>query len=223
MTLLRRFATLCAFMLLPLSALAFSEKDLLPVDQAFELSARATAPGRVELHWKIAPGYYLYRHRMGVGEIPGFKQNPLQLPDGHKKHDDFFGEVETYRDEVTAVLTGAAADGVDALQLEVRYQGCADAGVCYPPQKRRLEVRLPGPGTAAALPSGTLPSAGNTAPSPLASRLPGAGVANLAGVEALPLPAEQAFEFEAIAGDGNTLLLRFTPAPGYYLYRDRTS
>lgn len=223
MTLLRRFATLCAFMLLPLSALAFSEKDLLPVDQAFELSARATAPGRVELHWKIAPGYYLYRHRMGVGEIPGFKQNPLQLPDGHKKHDEFFGEVETYRDEVTAVLTGAAADGVDALQLEVRYQGCADAGVCYPPQKRRLEVRLPGPGAAAALPSGTLPSAGNTAPSPLASRLPGAGVANLAGVEALPLPAEQAFEFEAIAGDGNTLLLRFTPAPGYYLYRDRTS
>lgn len=44
-----------------------------------------------------------------------------------------------------------------------------------------------------------------------------------AGVDALPLPAEQAFNFEAIVGDGNSLLLRFTPAPGYYIYRDRTS
>ncbi len=43
------------------------------------------------------------------------------------------------------------------------------------------------------------------------------------GVRALPLPAEQAFGFEAIVGDGNHLLLRFTPAEGYYLYRDRTS
>lgn len=42
-------------------------------------------------------------------------------------------------------------------------------------------------------------------------------------MDALPLPAEQAFNFEAIVGDGNSLLLRFTPAPGYYIYRDRTS
>lgn len=209
MTVLRRFAALCALALLSLPALAFSEKDLLPVDQAFQLSAEATAPGRIELHWKIAPGYYLYRHRIGLGEIPGFKQNPLQLPDGHKKHDEFFGEVETYRDALTAVITGAAADGADTLQLEVRYQGCADAGVCYPPQKRQLQVKLPG--------------AAGAAPAPRVMRLPGAATGALAGVDALPLPAEQAFGFEAIVGDGNTLLLRFTPAPGYYLYRDRTS
>ncbi|MFT4249682.1 MAG: protein-disulfide reductase DsbD [Pseudomonas sp.] len=213
MLLLRRFALLCALLLPCLPALAFSEADLLPVEQAFQLSAQATAPDRVELHWKIAPGYYLYRHRIGVAEITGFKQNPLQLPDGHKKHDEFFGEVETYRDTVTAVVTGAAADGVDTLQMEVRFQGCADAGVCYPPQKRRLQVKLPA--------SASLSTAAT--PASRASQLPGPGGALPGAIDALPLPAEQAFTFEAIVGDGNTLLLRFTPAPGYYLYRDRTS
>ncbi|WP_043085740.1 protein-disulfide reductase DsbD domain-containing protein, partial [Xanthomonas sp. SHU 308] len=64
---------------------------------------------------------------------------------------------------------------------------------------------------------GSGPGAGNGA-KPLFG--PGPGTA---AVQGLPLPSDQAFQFEAIVGDGNTLLLRFTPAPGYYLYRDRTA
>jgi thiol:disulfide interchange protein DsbD len=199
---------------------AIDEKDLLPVDDAFALSAVATTPGRIELHWQIADGYYLYRHRIAVqpADRTRFKASPLQLPAGKQKTDEFFGKVETYRHALTAVLTGAADSGVDAIQLQVKYQGCADLGVCYPPQTRTLTVALPtdvaaGDGDPGALGRSL---AGGNAPSSLI----GAG-ADSAGI-AMPLPPEQAFGVDAIAADGNTLLLRFTPAPGYYLYRDKT-
>ncbi|MDQ1090821.1 thiol:disulfide interchange protein [Xanthomonas sacchari] len=232
MTLLHRLAALCLLAVAAFPALAISEKDLLPVDQAFALSAQAPERGRIALHWDIAKGYYLYRHRIAVKVIGGFKPNPtLQLPAGHKKTDPYFGEVETYRDALNAVQSGVADPGTSRVQLEVRYQGCADAGVCYPPQKRLLEVTLPAAtatATAAADPAlpppaatGGLPGSGpgaGTGAKPLFG--PGAGAA---AVQGLPLPSDQAFQFEAIVGDGNTLLLRFTPAPGYYLYRDRTA
>jgi len=214
MTLFRRIAALCALLVVSLPAWAVSEKDLLPVDEAFGLTAQARDRDRVEISWKIAPGYYLYRHRTTVKADTGFDAEALQLPAGKKHHDDFFGEVETYRERLTGVLPGKAADGTDTVTLEVRYQGCADAGVCYPPQKRTLQVKLPAAASAAASPFNT-PLA-NTTGSGL--RLPGTSNA-----QALPLPSERAFGFDAIVGDGNTVLLRFTPAPGYYLYRDRTS
>ncbi len=227
MTLLGRVAALCALAVMSLPAWAVSEKDLLPVDQAFALTAQARDRDRIELRFDIAPGYYLYRHRTSVKADAAFSAEALQMPAGKKHHDDFFGEVETYRDRLTAVLPGQAADGADSVTLEVRFQGCADAGVCYPPQKRSVQVRLPG-GSGKTSDEGTSPSnsAGNGLPvgnllsgnSGGGLRLPGTGT-----TQALPLPSERAFGFEAIVGDGNTLLLRFSPAAGYYLYRDRTS
>ena len=227
MTLLGRFAALCALAVMSLPAWAVSEKDLLPVDQAFALTAQARDREHIEVRFDIAPGYYLYRHRTSVKADAAFTAEALQMPAGKKHHDDFFGEVETYRERLTAVLPGKAADGTDTVTLEVRYQGCADAGVCYPPQKRSVQVRLPG-GSGKATDDAASPSisTGNGLPvSNLLSgnsggglRLPGTGA-----TQALPLPSERAFGFEAIVGDGNTLLLRFSPAAGYYLYRDRTS
>jgi len=222
MTVLHRIAALCLLALAAFPALAISEKDLLPVDQAFVLSAQAPERGRIELHWKIANGYYLYRHRIAVRVLSGFKANPtVQLPAGHKKTDPYFGEVETYRGELNAVQSGGADPATTSLQVEVRYQGCADAGVCYPPQKRVLTVALPAAeADATAATSSPLPGSAPGAAGPAAKPLFGAGAG---AVQGLPLPSDQAFGFEAIVGDGNTLLLRFTPAPGYYLYRDRTA
>ncbi len=221
MMLLRRFAALCLLSLTALPALAVSEKDLLPVDQAFALTAKANSRDRIELQWDIAPGYYLYHHRTSVKAGPGFSAEALQMPQGEKKHDEFFGDVETYHRQLRAILPGRADAGSNSVTLEVRYQGCADAGVCYPPQKRNIEVTLPGaaPAATAAAPAAPLFN-------PLAAanggglKLPGT---ETAAVQGLPLPSEKAFGFEAIVDTGNRLLLRFSPAPGYYLYRDRTS
>ena len=199
-------------------ARAIDEKDLLPVDQAFALSASAPDRGHIELRWRIADGYYLYRHRIAVQAADAsFATALLQLPPGHPKHDEFFGDVETYRSELVAVQAGTAADGSDHVTLKVKYQGCADAGVCYPPQVRTLTVALP----AAATDEGDLAALGRSlAGGQRAGLLPAAAPA---GTDAMPLPPEQAFVAEAIAADGNSLLLRFTPAPGYYLYRDKTT
>ncbi|GAB2507152.1 protein-disulfide reductase DsbD family protein [Lysobacter humi (ex Lee et al. 2017)] len=203
-------AALAALVLCLLAAFAparaaVSLDDLLPVDEAFALTTRSTEAG-IELRWTIAPGYYLYRHRMSVASDPGFEAGALRLPKGKAYTDEFFGPVETYRGALVALLPGTprAARTV----LTVKYQGCADAGICYPPQTRRIAVELPAAagGLARAMPFGGAPFGA-----------PGAGV------DAMPLPEAQAFGFEAIAGDGNTVLLRFAPARGYYLYRDRTT
>ncbi|SDR04483.1 Thiol:disulfide interchange protein DsbD [Pseudoxanthomonas sp. CF385] len=213
--------TLFARLLLPLAVLvapaasaAITQDDLLPVDDAFVLTVSAPTRDRIEVRWKITEGYYLYRHRTGVDADPGFAAQPLQLPKGKAYRDEFFGDVETYRGELVATLPGRPAPGTDSVSLKIKYQGCADAGICYPPQTRTLKVALP-PAEADAeafVPLGAGAAGGSLL-----------GQKTQTGVEALPLPAEQAFAFEAIAFDGDRLLLRFTPARGYYVYRDRTS
>ena len=204
------------------AARAVDEKDLLPVDQAFALQAHAIAHDRIALTWKIAPGYYLYRQRTSAEGIAG---GVLDMPPGKKKHDEFFGEVETYRASLTATYTGTVAPDATSVALTVKYQGCADLGVCYPPQRRMIEVALPAASAAPltnAAPSSAVPSGDDIfAQRPGASSLIG-GADNAGAVDAQPLPPEQAYQVEAIASDGNTLLLRFTPAKGYYLYRDKT-
>lgn len=217
---LSRWIARCAVLVAPLfvalpllltapPAQAVTEADLLPVDQAFALSAKADGRDRIALTWKIAPGYYLYRHRISVKSGQGFTAGALDLPEGESKHDEFFGQVQTYRTALQASLAGKAAPGQRSAILQVQYQGCADAGVCYPPQRRELRVDLPDAPTAAP----PRESLGALVPrGPSGARLFGAP-GQTAGVDALPLPADQAFNFEAIVGDGNSLLLRFTPAP----------
>ena len=207
--LLLSFASLTA----PSASAAITQDDLLPVDEAFVLTATAPARDRIEVRWKITDGYYLYRHRTGVEADAGFAARPLQLPKGKAYRDEFFGDVETYRGELLATLPGRPGATTDSVTLKIKYQGCADAGICYPPQTRTLKVALPPAedgGAFVPLASGAL-TGGLLGPKPQA------------GMDALPLPAEQAFAFEAIAFNGNELLLRFTPARGYYVYRDRTS
>ncbi len=181
-----------------------------PVDQVFVLSAQATAPDRIEVRWKIADGYYLYRHRTSVKADATFGEARLALPDGDKHRDEFFGDVETYRQALVGTVDGTPVAGATTTTLTVKYQGCADAGICYPPQTRTLKVALP--------------QAAATGAFGLGGKRGGLfGGGDAVQSDAAPLPPEQAYASEVIALDGNTLLLRLTPAPGYYLYRDKLS
>jgi thiol:disulfide interchange protein DsbD len=197
------------------------EDNLLPVEQAFVLEAQATSADRIALRWKIAPGCYLYRHQVRVQSDAGFAAQAPQIPAGEPHQDEYFGRVETYRNALTVNLPGEAHGA--STTLKVRYQGCADAGICYPPQTRTLTVALP----AAAVTDEPVVAFGSNAARgsgvPLSGGLLGNAGAGAGAVDAAPLPPEDAFRFEAIVGDGNALLLRFTPARGYYLYRDKTS
>jgi len=199
---------------------AIHEDDLLPVDEAFVLSANATSADRIAVEWKIADGYYLYRHRAKAVATDGSRLGALDLPHGEPHEDEFFGRVETFRGRMAGSVPVEAADGGQVV-LKISYQGCADAGVCYPPQSRTLTVAMPA-GAAAA---GSTDDAADTGFAALGTSLgqPRGGGSLAGGADALPLPPEQAFGFDAIADGGNALLLRFTPAPGYYLYRDNTT
>ena len=125
-----------------------NEDQFLPVDQAFAFSAAADGGDRVLLDWQIAPGYYLYRHRLAVKTAtPGVTLGALDLPSGHKKTDEFFGDVEVYYDVLSATVPVARTGEAPSVEIQVSYQGCADAGLCYPPVSKTVAIDLPPPGT----------------------------------------------------------------------------
>jgi len=187
-----------------------AEDNLLPVTEAYKLTADASTPGVVKLHWTIAQDYYLYRGRMAFKGGDGVTLGEAQLPNGEKHDDPYLGPVETYHHSVDATIPYTVAPGTTTLALSVRYQGCheTDPKICYPPHTEHLN--LPLPTAAVAAPANKLAAAF------------GAPAQALPGNNNTPLPAEQAFRFDAIAQDAHHLLLRWTIAKGYYLYRDQT-
>lgn len=253
MTIITRLLT-SLLLVLPLFAhAAVNEDDLLPIDEAFALQVEVGADGRLQLHWRIAEGYYLYRHRLGATATApaGLVVAELELPDGRRHHDEFFGDVETYRQALGASAglswadggtgAGAVAGNIDA-RFQISFQGCADVGVCYPPHRQNVALRLPAAAVHAAPAAATMAAEGvpaaaqatslaadpmPVADNPLAQLLGGGAgpvpLQDAAPVREPPLPAEQAFVFEAIAWSPTQILARFSMPPNYYLYRDASN
>src|ERR1700743_2193037 len=187
------FSTLLA--LFACNALAADAADnLLPVEQAFKVEAKAVDRGAVQFDFKIADDYYLYRDRVKVkSNDANAMLGALDMPAGEKKHDEFLGDVEVYHHGFTATQHLIAVGGTPKVSLELRYQGChqVEPKICFPPQKVNLSIDLPKAANAA---SGDAP----------AISLGGGSSGSL--LNSGPLPQEQAFKFEAIAtGPGEVL------------------
>ena len=146
----RALATLAAF-----AALAFGTAiaaglpglapKLLPPEQAFRFSARVLDPATIEARFDVADGYYLYRDKLHFTAEP-VQLLSVDLPPGQRKHDEFFGDVETYRGAVTVRLPLASPASGKKLVVHADSQGCADAGVCYPPNPQKLTLSVPADG-----------------------------------------------------------------------------
>ena len=120
---------------------------LLPAEQAFKLSARALDAKTVEVRFNVADGYYLYRDKLRFKVEPApIAAGQPSLPPGKPHKDEFFGEVVIYRGLMVARLPIQGAKAGQPVALVADSQGCADAGVCYPPQTQRVELRLPAAG-----------------------------------------------------------------------------
>ena len=134
------FNWLCALLLaawLPFAAAA----DFLPPEQAFVVKAELRDAHTVALRWAIPPGYHLYRERLSFTG-PGVGQP--QLPAGKRKFDENFGkEMETY---YTSLALDVPVSGTAPFDLTLGYQGCADAGLCYPPVVLTYTVNPAAPG-----------------------------------------------------------------------------
>ncbi|MDH0746701.1 protein-disulfide reductase DsbD [Pseudomonas sp. GD03842] len=117
-----------------------NSKDFLPVRQAFQLNLIDTTPEAIKLQFVATEGYYLYRHRFQFRTEPAdIKLGAPQLPAGEKKHDEYFGDVEVYHGILDVTLPRESA-ATGAFTLVVTYQGCADKGLCYPPETERLTI-----------------------------------------------------------------------------------
>ena len=110
-----------------------TKPEFLPVDQAFVLTSERLESGETQLFWQISDGYYLYQKRLKFDGLKA-EQQPV-LPEGESHSDEFFGEQPVYRQGLE-VKVPASASG----QIKVSYQGCADAGLCYPPQTRVIDL-----------------------------------------------------------------------------------
>ena len=135
-------------LLLLLATLAHAEEFLDPA-LAFQPSARAVDGQHIEVRFAIAKGYYLYRDKFRFAAEPAtIALGAPALPPGKEKRDDTFGTVEVYYHAVTVVLpVERNSSGPLTLTLNITSQGCADAGICYPPQQQRLSLQLPDPAT----------------------------------------------------------------------------
>lgn len=122
-----------------------------PADQVFHFDAHAGSTRQITLTWGIRSGYYLYRDRIHVRVPAGTPVGALRLPRGEIKVDPYFGREQIYRNQVSGeiAMRGARATGSPDIPLTVTYQGCADAGLCYPPITKTVQVSLP-PGTGSA-------------------------------------------------------------------------
>ena len=210
--------------------------EFLDPDVAFVLSAAAAGPGAIEARWDIAEGYYLYRDKFRFRPLDGSGASlgEAGFPKGKMKDDEYFGPMEVYYGAVAARVPVAGAAPGEAIDVDITYQGCADAGLCYPPITKTVSLLLPaaladtgagtGPGTGASSLSGSASGGGAAGLSNLQAREGVAGGARealgLPGAAPIELPEQDRVAAALMSGNrwlvilslfGAGLLLTFTP------------
>ncbi|TAL44994.1 MAG: protein-disulfide reductase DsbD [Methylovulum sp.] len=123
-----------------------AQNELLQPEQAFRFFASVKNANTLHVNWDIAQDYYLYREKIQLALVNagGIQLGTYSIPSGTPKHDEAFGQVEIFHNElgfdVPLMRSNAAAQGIT---LEAKYQGCADRGVCYPPMSKTIKLELP--------------------------------------------------------------------------------
>ncbi|RMG36889.1 MAG: protein-disulfide reductase DsbD [Gammaproteobacteria bacterium] len=217
---LKTLLVLLALTLLTHNALA--EREFLRPEQAFKVDARLSADGRrVLMDWHIAEGYYLYQNKFRVDPVdPRVKLGELEMSPPKTKEDPIFGKVEVYylKAHIEAPIESVPGD-LDRLELKLRHQGCAEHGICYPPQIAKVSLSAPQPVVQAK--SATIKPAAPPAPSALDQLNALSNDLGLGAMEDDILPPEKAYRVSADSPDGKTLLVRWQIAEGTYLYQDK--
>ncbi len=137
--------TACLLWAVTASALSLiggqEEEPLLEASEAFQTQVILDDANNLNVEINIAPGYFLYKSKLKVSSDEA-EFGELIIPPGKKKQDQFFGEVETYRDRLSysAPLIDTTATGT--IEVKVTSQGCADIGICYPPYSDVHTVQL---------------------------------------------------------------------------------
>ena len=118
-----------------------NQTEFLSPDEAFQMTYNVLDEKHIAVNWKIHPGYYLY---MGMFEFESLDENnniiKVEMPDGEKKTDEFFGQVDVYYLSTNADIF-LEKNILDTINIKIKYQGCADAGLCYPPISKNITLK----------------------------------------------------------------------------------
>ena len=188
-----------------LTAPVLADEEPLPVTEAFQYVIADTGQA-FEIDWVVADGYYLYKKKLGFESADARLQlGEPELPDGLDYEDEFFGPQQIYRQRffVTIPYTVSGERPASA-ELLIKSQGCADMGLCYPPQRWTISVDMK------AVASGSANLALDKA------------LGALGGSSEFP-PVDEVFIPEVFPLDGNTVEVGFRIEPGFYLYKDKMS
>jgi thiol:disulfide interchange protein DsbD len=216
---------------------AASEEDILTPEQAFQISADGLEADKIRVKWRVADGYYLYRNKIKfTSDASEITLMSPDFPQSKTINDEFFGEIDIYRGDITInipVIKDEKAPQI--ITLEAKSQGCADIGICYPPQTQTLLVAMstgadqPAPvdpssiEDIAVLGSNAAPDSGdtNSAEDPLNALDSFADSFGLDDDEDGILTPEQAYQLSYDINKNGELKLDWIIAEGTYLYSDK--
>ncbi|MEE9425251.1 MAG: protein-disulfide reductase DsbD [Methylococcales bacterium] len=214
-----RLVLLYALLLWTSAAFAGDDQQLLSVDQAFPFSATIEQSdgqsNTLIVEWKIADGYYLYQKKFSFkSPLASVHFGDPVYPDSKIMQDEFFGEVKIHRG-LTQVRIPVSMDvaAPSRLELDIGFQGCADIGICYPPQTERITVDWPK--------TSEPPAASAPQGNPFSNAFAKLGISRNQSSEQELLPADEAFQLLAEVVDSNRIRLSWRIAPEYYLYRQK--
>ncbi|ETH86810.1 disulfide bond corrector protein DsbC [Bordetella pertussis STO1-CHOC-0018] len=155
-----------ALVLFARPAAALTEDDFLPPEQAFVFSAAMADPATLVLNYRIAPEYYMYRERFGLSASPAqaVTLGEAAYPQGKVKYDPTFDkDMEVFYGTVAVRVPLSQGNG-QPFTLTVTSQGCADAGLCYPPMDNTVQLTPVTGGYALAAGTASAPQGGGTGP-----------------------------------------------------------
>ena len=230
--------------LLSLNSFAANPDDLLKPDIAFKPSLSLSAPDKLKATWDIADGYYMYRKRFSLkSDTAGITLGEPVFTKGKMKDDPGFGKVEVFRNKMSMevpIIRDASTSVATLFKVKTKSQGCADIGVCYPPQKKTLDIQLvalssdspelinsPEPVNSpeqiknTGLVKNAEPiSSSSDAIKKTSSLAATLGITGLNDVNA-PLHPDKAFAYDVIAKDKQNLNARWDITEGHYLYQHK--
>jgi thiol:disulfide interchange protein DsbD len=124
----------------PVDELAVEQDEFLPVEEAYQLALEVTGDQSLRLYWQITEGYYLYKKRFSFSleTADGEVEITPEFPTGVIREDEYFGKSEVYYN--FADINLALAEPAERGTLKISSQGCADAGLCYPPNRQEFRV-----------------------------------------------------------------------------------
>ena len=179
-----------------------SDEDPLRPEEAYRYVISDTGD-TVEVDWAIEDGYYLYRNKLSFSsDTDNIVLGDPELPEGLEHEDEFFGKQQIYRKHFfVRVPYTVRGDRPESIQFVIKSQGCADMGLCYPPQTWTEQLTL----------------------RQIAAQTPKLDLGTIGDLGNDFLPVDQAFRPILIPVDGNTVDVTWQVAPGYYLYKDKIS